>query len=213
MRSQKGKQQTGTRRDNGPFISEPLAIKTPKEQVGIKRTKDEQKKLHNVQLRTETIRMLHKIVKKYFPGGKLSVEQKIKALKILGKLIKLKKEGKNADVNAILDSLPKKSSNSLKGEVAEGSKLKEAKQENVSGSEEKISYNIDKDPGGGGNKGDIYATIANGPDMPKLPPSVSGKDSEHAHSNIMPVGFQPMADNGKFFHEIEIEIYILNIFL
>jgi hypothetical protein len=43
---------------------------------------------------------------------------------------------------------------------------------------------------------DIYANIASGPDVPKLPPSVSEKDPEHVHSNIMPVGLQPLGRGG-----------------
>jgi hypothetical protein len=125
--------------------------------------------------------MLHKIVEKHFPGGHLTVDQKIKALKILGKLIKLKKEGKTSDIKKLLGAL---STHKQGGEV---SKIKK-----------KLAKNEEsgKKDNTGQSDGDIYANIASGPDVPKLPPSVSGKDPDHAHSNIMPVGLQPLGRGG-----------------
>ena len=184
VRSQKTKQETGTRRENNPNSDEAIIIKKPDQENGTKRSEE----LRKIQLRKETITMLHKIVEKYFPGGHLTVEQKIKALKILGKIIKLKKEGKNSDIKAILQSLStrrqkNKSSDSI---------LKE-----VGVSDEKPNIHKGGHDGEDAGGGDLYATIANGPDVPKLPPAVTEKDPEHANSNIMPVGFQHMHGDGK----------------
>ena len=152
----------------------------PKNEAGSKRTNA---LLHKVQLRKETISMLHKIVEKYFPGGHLTVEQKIKALKILGKLIKLKKEGKNSDIKKLLGALSTHKPSNRNSDYSDVSKEKKKSIKNEESGK--------KDNTGEGG-GDIYANIASGPDVPKLPPSVSGKDPDHAHSNIMPVGLQPL---------------------
>lgn len=204
-RSQKAKQQTGTRREDEPSRYEALIFEKPKETEGIKRTEDEEKRLHKLQLRAETIRMLHKIVEKYFPSNHLTVEQKIKALKILGKLLKLKKEGTNADTKAIVDSFAKAPHNSLKDKGVGGLPLKNATQEKVPESGDKVSMNNEEDDGGGAHGGDIYATIANGPDMPKMPPTVDEKlkDPEHVHSNIMPVGVKSMDYGGGLMSSID----------
>jgi hypothetical protein len=155
-----------------------ITLQKSKNEAGSKRTSAE---LHKLQLRAETISMLHKIVEKHFPGGHLTVDQKIKALKILGKLIKLKKEGKTSDIKKLLGAL---STHKQGGEV---SKIKK-----------KLAKNEEsgKKDNTGQSDGDIYANIASGPDVPKLPPSVSGKDPDHAHSNIMPVGLQPLGRGG-----------------
>ena len=156
-------------------------LQKPKNEAGSKRTNAE---LHKLQLRTKTISMLHKIVEKYFPGGHLTVEQKIKALKILGKLIKLKKEGKNSDIKKLLGAL---STHKPSSDYSDVSKVKKKSTKNEESG---------KKDNTGQSGGDIYANIASGPDVPKLPPSVSGKDPDHAHSNIMPVGLQPLGRGG-----------------
>ena len=159
-----------------------ITIQTPQDKAGSKRSSAE---LHKLQLKAETISMLHKIVEKYFPGGHLTVDQKIKALKILGKLIKLKKEGKNSEIKHLLGALS--AHNSVSSSIL---KIKnKATKEEDSGKKDKT------DESGGG---DIYANIASGPDVPKLPPSVSEKDPDHAHSNIMPVGLQGGGGTGEF---------------
>ncbi|XP_028415342.1 uncharacterized protein LOC114538366 [Dendronephthya gigantea] len=154
-----------------------ILIEKPEDQAGSKRTSSQ---LHKLQVRTETISMLHKIVEKHFPGGHLTVDQKIKALKILGKLIKLKKEGKNSDLKKLLSALSVHHQNDASHDSKD--KEKDIKSEQ-SGKKDKT----DETDGG-----DIYANIASGPDVPKLPPAVSEKDPDHAHSNIMPIGLQPM---------------------
>ena len=160
-----------------------ITLQKPKNEAGSKRTNAE---LHKLQLRKETISMLHKIVEKYFPGGHLTVEQKIKALKILGKLIKLKKEGKNSDIKKLLGVLSTHKPSDESSDYSNVSKVKKKTKNGESGKKD--------DTGQSG--GDIYANIASGPDVPKLPPSVSGKDPDHAHSNIMPVGLQPLGRGG-----------------
>ena len=164
-------------------LSKNITFQKPKTEPASRRSSGE---LHKLQLRAETINMLHKIVEKYFPGGHLSVDQKIKALKILGKLIKLKKSGKNSDVKKLLASLsthnPKETSSSIPGI----SKVKKNPAKNKESGK--------KDDTSQSSSDDIYANIASGPDVPKLPPSLSGKDPDHAHSNIMPVGLKPSAE-------------------
>ncbi len=157
-----------------------------KNEVGSKRTNAAE--LHKLQLKTETISMLHKIVEKYFPGGHLTVDQKIKALKILGKLIKLKKEGKNSDIKKLLGALSTHKQSDGSSSTSDISKVKTKSAKN----EESGKKDNTNESGGS----DIYANIASGPDVPKLPPSVSEKDPEHVHSNIMPVGLQPLGRGG-----------------
>lgn len=197
VKSQHTKQETGSRRQSDSSVTGETIFKNVNDDVQIKGTDEEQKTLHKLRLRAETISMLHKIVDKYFPGGHLTVDQKIKALKILGKLIKLKKEGKTADLKAILNSLSKKNHNNLILKTEENSKLKTLKN-----TKDKTVKDKDADNDGGKSGGDIYATIANGPDIPKLPPSVNAKDPDHAHSNIMPVGFQPRGGGGDFMNSM-----------
>ena len=178
-RSQQEKRYNTTKLKEKTSSHKNISIEKPKNQAGSKRTNSQ---LHKLQLRTETISMLHKIVEKYFPGGHLTVDQKIKALKILGKLIKLKKEGKNSDIKKLLGALSVHHQNDAN--ASHGSKRKEKGLKNEQSGK--------KDKTGETNSGDIYANIASGPDVPKLPPTVSEKDPDHAHSNIMPVGLQPM---------------------
>lgn len=142
--------------------------------------------LHDIKLRKETISMLHKIVEKYFPGGNLTVEQKIKALKFLGKLMKMKKGEKNSDFKILLNSLSASDS-----DISSNSMRKPGKND-----ESAKNYKTSSS-----NDGDIYANIASGPDIPKLPPLINEKDPDHAHSKIMPVGLQPLSEGtpGKIY--------------
>lgn len=176
--------------------------------VGSKRSSSVLQKL---QVKAETISMLHTIVEKYFPGGHLTVDQKIKALKILGKLIKLKKEGNNSDIKKILGALTAHNHSRGKSSNLDDSKLKSKKAKPEQSRKKDTTINESSDD-------DIYANIASGPDVPKLPPSVSDKDPDHAHSNIMPVGLRPLGEGGgkymssrlrfKFTNFLEAILYI-----
>lgn len=185
-RSQPKNKENGTEGKKKVSSPKNITFEKTKNEAGSKRTNAE---LHKLQLRAETISMLHKIVEKYFPGGHLTVDQKIKALKILGKLIKLKKEGKNSDIKKLLGAL---SIHKHKHKQSDGSSsnsdVSKVKKKPVKNEESRKKDNTDQSGGD-----DIYANIASGPDVPKLPPSVGGKDPDHTHSNIMPVGLRPLS--------------------
>lgn len=191
-RSQLKNKQNKTKGKDKMSSSKIITFEKPKTEPGKKRTSGE---LHKLQLRAETISMLHKIVEKYFPGGHLTVDQKIKALKILGKLIKLKKEGKNSDIKKLLGTLSANHQNIAAKSTSTDSKVVKEKAGKLENSKSKKKDNSRESDGG-----DIYANIANGPDVPKLPPTISDKDPDHAHSNIMPVGLQSMGGVGEYIY-------------
>lgn len=197
-RSQHKNKQNATEVKGKNYLSKNVTFEKPKTEPGFRRSSTE---LHKLQLRTETINMLHKIVEKYFPGGHLTVDQKIKALKILGKLIKLKKSGKNSDIKKLLGSLSTHNPSETSSSTPGVSKVK------VNPAQNEESGKKDNTDQSGGD--DIYANIASGPDVPKLPPSLSGKDPDHAHSNIMPVGLKPLGGRGGAVGEFLEHTYLL----
>ena len=196
-RSQQKSGQNSTEVKGKDYLSKNITFQKPKMEPGSRRSSTE---LHKLQLRAETINMLHKIVEKYFPGGHLTVEQKIKALKILGKLIKLKKSGKNSDIKKLLGSLSTHNPSETSSSTPGVSKAKKNPAKNEESGKKDNTGQIGGD--------DIYANIASGPDVPKLPPSLSGKDPDHAHSNIMPVGFKPLGGEGGAVGEFFVNTYL-----